>query len=65
MQDKSKPNNYTESCIVNVADGWRERDVWYPGRPVWNASKESNHYTSESKVVLNAQESAEVIVAEK
>ena len=41
LHDKSKPNNYTESCIVNVADGWRERDVWYPGRPVWDASKET------------------------
>ena len=31
---KSKPNNYTESCMVNVADRWRERNVWYPGRSV-------------------------------
>lgn len=28
---KLKPDNYTEPCMVNVADGWRERDVWYPG----------------------------------
>ena len=27
-------DNYTEPCMVNVADGWRERDVWYPGRSV-------------------------------
>ena len=31
---KPKPNNYTESCMVDVADGWRERNVWYPGRSV-------------------------------
>ena len=40
LLSKSKPNNYTESCIVNVADGWRERNVWYPGRSVRYASKE-------------------------
>jgi len=36
---KSKPNNYTESCMVDVADGWRERTCEYPGRSVWNALK--------------------------
>ena len=36
---KLKPNNYTESCGINVADEWRERNVWYPGRSVWNAPK--------------------------
>ena len=40
LHSKSKPNNYTESCMVNVADGWRERNVWYPGRSVRNALKE-------------------------
>ena len=44
-----KPNNYTESCGINVADGWRERNVWYPGRSVRYASKE----------VTTAQSSAE------
>ena len=39
LQDKSKPNNYTESCMVNVADRWRERNVWYPGRSVRNVPK--------------------------
>ena len=39
LPNKPKPNNYTESCMVNVADGWRERNVWYPGRSVWNALK--------------------------
>ena len=27
LQTKLKPYNYMESCIVNVADGWGERDV--------------------------------------
>ena len=31
---KSKPNNYTESCMINVADIWREGNVWYLGRSV-------------------------------
>ena len=35
-----KPNYYTESCVVDVADRWRKRNVWYPGRSVWNALKE-------------------------
>ena len=39
LQDKMKPDNYTESCAVNAADGWRERNVWYPGRSVRNALK--------------------------
>ena len=37
---KSKPDNYTESCMVDVTDGWRERNVWYPGRSVRYALKE-------------------------
>ena len=36
---KSKPNNYTESCLVNVADRWRERTCEYPGRSAWYALK--------------------------
>ncbi len=32
LQYKPKPNNCTELCIVNMADIWRERNVWYPGR---------------------------------
>ena len=40
MRNKSKPNNYTELCGINVADRWRERNVWYPGRSVRNALKE-------------------------
>ena len=40
LLNKSKSNNYTESCMINVADGWRERNVWYPGRSVRYALKE-------------------------
>ena len=29
---KLKSNNYSELTVVNVADGWRERNVWYLGR---------------------------------
>ncbi|QDW74056.1 arginase [Lachnospiraceae bacterium KGMB03038] len=36
---KTKPDSYTESCTVNAADRWRERNVWYPGRSVRNALK--------------------------
>ena len=46
---KPKPSNYTESCMIDVADGWRERNVWYPGRSVRYAQKE----------VTTAQSSAE------
>ena len=42
LQHKPKPNNYTESCGINVAGRWRERNVWYPGRSAWNASKGVN-----------------------
>ena len=27
LRIKLKPDNYTESCEVNAADGWRERNV--------------------------------------
>ena len=37
---KLKPNSYTESCMINEADGWRGRNVWYLGRSVRYASKE-------------------------
>ena len=40
LLSKPKPDNYTESCMVNVADGWRERNVWYPGRSVRYTLKE-------------------------
>ena len=61
---KPKPNNYTESWMVNVADGWRERNVWYPGRSVWNALKGVTTVQG-NEAVLNIQKSAEVIVVER
>ena len=64
LPHKLKPNNYTESCMVNVADRWRERNVWYPGRPVRNALREVTTAQG-NEAVLNAQESAEVIAAER
>ena len=39
LRPKSKPNNYTESCMIDVADIWREGNVWYLGRSVWKALK--------------------------
>ena len=39
LPDKIKPDSYTESCAVDAADRWRERNVWYPGRSVRNALK--------------------------
>ena len=39
LPHKMKPESYTESCAVDAADGWRERNVWYPGRSVQYAPK--------------------------
>ena len=36
---KPKPDNYTESYMIDVADGWREGNVWYLGRSVRYALK--------------------------
>ena len=40
LPHKLKPNNYTESCVIDEADGWRGRNVWYLGRSVRYALKE-------------------------
>ena len=40
LQHKLKPNNYTESCMINEADEWGGRNVWYLGRSVRYALKE-------------------------
>ena len=40
MQDKLKSNNYSELTVVNVADIWRESDVWYQGRSHQRAETE-------------------------
>ena len=34
LHNKLKPNTYTESCMIDETDGWRGRNVWYPGRSV-------------------------------
>ena len=60
---KPKPNSYTESCGINVAGRWRERNVWYPGRSAWNASKGVTAAILR-KAALNMQKSAEAIVPE-
>ena len=59
---KPKPNNYTESCGIDMAGGWRERNVWYPGEICAERSERSNCHR---KVTLSAQKSAEAIVAER
>ena len=64
LLSKPKPNNYTESCMINETDRWSGRKVWYPGRPVRNALREVTTAQG-NEAVLNAQESAEVIVAER
>ena len=76
---KSKPDNYTESCMVNAADRWRERNVWVyaPLRSVQNkrpldvlhprevCMERSEKSNRYRKITLNVQKSAEVIVAGK
>ena len=32
LRFKLKSNNYSELTVVNMADRWRERNVWYLGR---------------------------------
>ncbi len=64
LRNKSKSNNYTESCVINEADGWRGRNVWYLGRSVRNALKGVTTVQG-NEAVLNVQKSAEVIVAER
>ncbi len=61
LQDKLKPNNYTESCMVNVADRWRERNVWYPGRSRQRMELHQQMH-KKSVVTTNDEKSAEVIV---
>ncbi len=47
--------------MINVADGWRERNVWYPGRSARNTPKGATTVQG-NEAVLNTQKSAEVIV---
>ena len=76
---KPKPENYTESCMVNVADRWRERNVcvFAPLRSVQNKHPLDALHPGEvcmicperdnhyREIMLNVQKSAEVIVAER
>ena len=39
LHTKPKPDNYTESHMIDVADRWREGNVWYLGRSVLYALK--------------------------
>ena len=64
LHHKSKPNNYTESCMINETDRWRGRNVWYLGRSVRYALKRITTVQG-NEAVLNAQKSAEVIVVER
>ncbi len=64
LPNKLKSNNYSELTVVNVADGWRERNVWYPGRSVWYALKGVTTAQG-NEAVLSIQKSAEVIVGRK
>jgi len=43
LPHKMKPNNYTESYMVNVADRWSERMCEYPRRSAWEASREASN----------------------
>ena len=79
LPHKLKPNNYTESCMVNVADRWRERNVcvFAPLRSVQNKHPLDALHPGEvcticperdnhhREIMLNVQKSAEVIVAER
>ena len=59
---KLKPNNYTDSWMVNVADRWRGKKRVVPREVCMECSERSNHCC---KAVLNIQKSAEVIVVER
>ena len=45
--------------MVDVADRWRERNVWYPGRSAWNALKGVT-IVQGNETMLSMQKSAEV-----
>jgi len=36
---KLKSNSYTESCVIDMVDRWRERTCEYPRRSAWHALK--------------------------
>ena len=79
LQHTMKPDSYTESCMVNAADRWRERNVcvFAPLRSVQNKHPLDALHPGEvcticperdnhyREIMLNVQKSAEVIVTEK
>ena len=67
---KSKSDSYTESCMIDEADRWRGRNVWYPGRYVRHALKgvttaQSSAERTEVPSLRWGRPSAEVIVVGK
>ena len=44
LRFKSKPNNYMESCMINLADEWRKGNMWYLGRSVQHALKRGTYF---------------------
>ena len=75
---KMKPDSYTESCAVNAAGGWRERNVWVYAslrsvqskrpldvlHPREVCTERSEKSNRYRKITLNVQKSAEAILAE-
>lgn len=49
LHNKSKPNNYTESCVVNVADIWRGKKCVVPREVCIERSERSNPYLYHSE----------------
>lgn len=45
LLNKPKPNNYTESCGINVAGGWEGKKRVVPGE-IWGFYDLSNAYQS-------------------
>ena len=61
LLNKSKPNNHTESRMVNVQiDG--EKETCGTREVCAECPERDNHYR---KIVLNVQKSAEVVVVER
>lgn len=61
LRFKSKPNNYTKSCMINVADGWREEKVRYLESSVCDSSDEQRRDFTMSKMFMNVKETMEVL----
>ena len=55
---KPELNNYMKLYRVDVADEWRERNVWYSGRSAWDAPK-GVATEQGNEAVLNVRKPAE------